>query len=469
MARLNTYGYYSLSVNKYGRSVLYPGEGPWYGGRRGDPSIADHFLYGLAYAPPIPQNFTIEFYPTTPDTTPVFRWTSTALVNEGLQYQIQINYSLNVFTSPDRDFGPFSADASSTATWWSYETPIEDVLVSSGTYYARIRATDGVIWSEWSDVLQFDLIKVSPPPPTIDTVTSPTDQFVQTITGTKTPDTHVFINNNGGDWFEVTYTYGLSSGIWSYVMTLEAGDNNIEAISSWSTSSTERVSNPVYAYIHTIFEEPEPYNVWNAFDEAGLLVSLERIAGEKNKAYKKRIEDVYENPGNSTHTGLINAISRELGIESSSVSVYRLSDLADPDYAGNLLNAEGHAIGTQLENYADEVYAHNPIFWGNLVADESVWDVVDKEYTGVSYLPHIWDPTASGIYNKWQKPGVGDQDDLWVNDVNVFFSPSGVYPSGDIGTGMMVASGIVAKDDYWRLPVHSGYFYIKDPSGVYYM
>jgi hypothetical protein len=252
-------------------------------------------------------------------------------------------------------------------------------------------------------------------------------------------------------------------------MTLVAGANDIEAIASWSESTTVGISNPAYAFILTIFETLEAYNVWNAFDELGLLVSLDRLEGEKNKAYKKRIIDVYQNPGDSTYQGLINAVSRDLGIASSDVTIQRLSDLASSDASNNILNVDGNAIGTRLEAYTKEVYTHNPIFWGTLIADESIWDAIDEEYSGLSYLPHLWDPTASGIYSKWQKSGIGDQDDLWVNDIVSILSPSGIYPAGAVGSGMMKASGIVARDDYWRAPVHSGYFYIVDPSGMYYL
>lgn len=251
-------------------------------------------------------------------------------------------------------------------------------------------------------------------------------------------------------------------------MTLVAGVNDIEAIASWSSSTSLGVSAPATASIHTIFVAPSTYNVWNCFDELGMLVSLDRIPGEKNKAYKQRILDVYANPGNSTHDGLINAISRELGIADSSIAVYRLSDLSNEDSDYSILNSDGNAIDTKLEDYVDEVYEHNPVFWGNIVSDEGLWDVVDEEYTGVSFLPHIWDPSASGIYNKWQNTGVGDNDDLWLKSVGEILDPSGSVPGVVTGEGMMVASGVLRDDNTWRLSVHSGYFYVTEPSGSYY-
>lgn len=193
---------------------------------------------------------------------------------------------------------------------------------------------------------------------------------------------------------------------------------------------------------------PEVFNVWNHFDEMGLILGLPRNRGERNVDYKARLLEVYVNPADSTHTGLKNGISRELGLSVESVEIYRLSDLINPLDPNNILNEDGNAIGTKLEDYAKEVYDHNPIFWGNIIADEGYWDGVDIDSNGYTFLPHIWDPNASGIYDKWQMPGIGDQDDLWIAD------PISVWND--------------SKQDYsWYLPIHSGYFYAADASGYF--
>lgn len=56
-------------------------------------------------------------------------------------------------------------------------------------------------------------------------------------------------------------------------------------------------------------------NVFNQFDELGYLVSLIRINGETNWEYKRRILDVFSHISNSSYVGLINGITRELGLE----------------------------------------------------------------------------------------------------------------------------------------------------------
>lgn len=56
------------------------------------------------------------------------------------------------------------------------------------------------------------------------------------------------------------------------------------------------------------------HHVWNFFDEFGALVGCQRLFGERNLEYKKRILDVFINPANSTKIGLANGIARDLGI-----------------------------------------------------------------------------------------------------------------------------------------------------------
>lgn len=59
---------------------------------------------------------------------------------------------------------------------------------------------------------------------------------------------------------------------------------------------------------------PIIHQTWNELDEYGLLFDLPRIEGEANKTYKQRLFDVFVNRANSTYRGLINGITRELGL-----------------------------------------------------------------------------------------------------------------------------------------------------------
>jgi hypothetical protein len=55
-------------------------------------------------------------------------------------------------------------------------------------------------------------------------------------------------------------------------------------------------------------------NVFNELDELGLLISQPRLAGERNAAYKQRLASVFADRANSTYRGLINGITRGLGL-----------------------------------------------------------------------------------------------------------------------------------------------------------
>jgi hypothetical protein len=285
-------------------------------------------------------------------------------------------------------------------------------------------------------------------PPTINPVTTPASGFRQNVSGTKLVDLYVYIRNNKGAWIEASYADGVSGNKWSYNVSLVAGSNAIDVISSASNPADASSSQTVSTVIYLIVSTPEVHSIWNYFDEFGLLLGLPRIPGEKNVKYKERLQDVYVNPANSTYSGLMNGISRELGIHRSDIEIINLSSMMDPTSIDSMLNTDGNAIGTKLVGYAEDVYDHNPIFWGNVISDESYWDGVDETTNGYSFLPHIWDPMASGIYDKWQTAGIGDQDDLWVD------GPVEVWNEA-IGANS------------WYLKVHSGYFYSPYPSGVF--
>ena len=282
--------------------------------------------------------------------------------------------------------------------------------------------------------------------PTIDTVVSPANNTTQIITGTKRAGQYIYIRNNSTAWVQVSYPDGVSGLSWNYTMPLVGGKNIIEVVSS-PASNTTNISSIVNATIYMNLVVPEVFNSWNSLDEFGVTLGLARIKGETNTSYKARLLDVYTNKADSTRSGIINGIARELGVDSSLVTINTFYELMDPNSAENILNTDGNAINTKLEDYADEVYKHSPMFFGDIIADESYWDMTDEDGTGYSYLPHTWDPVASGIYGKWQMSGIGDQDDLHVNDV--------------------ISRTISGEDtDRWYARIHSGYFYTADPSGV---
>jgi len=452
--------YISVGTSKYG------GEGVKYG----------FFEYGWNYPPPKPENLQVTGGPIIVDGTPHFSWTNPTFSwevaygdGDPLYYELQISYNDPTFSTIDKDTNEFLSPGKEYTLAPEYELGVE------GTYYARIRSTDGYTYSDWSDSLEFVLFLFAAYPPTLDPVTSPANGFTQVLTGTKVAGVYVFVRNNGGEWLQALMPDGVSGTSWTYTIPLSVGENKIEVISAVTTDLSNATSTPVRATIYLLVSTPEVFNVWNCFDEMGLLLTLPRIPGERNRDYRARLLDVHIIPANSTYQGLVYGIARELGIDAydylvdangrrlvdssgayiiasesninSTIQISRLSDLLDPDYSDNLLNSEGNALGTKLVDYADEVYDNNPIFWGNVISDESYFDGVDEESGGYVFLPHQWDPSASGLYDKWQHGGIGDRNDLWVGD------PEEVWNVGISGYS-------------WYLPIHTGYFYSVYPSGV---
>lgn len=57
-----------------------------------------------------------------------------------------------------------------------------------------------------------------------------------------------------------------------------------------------------------------PQHIYNDFDRQGLLMQLPRLQNESNQTYKQRLMDVFVHRASSAHHGLINGITRELGL-----------------------------------------------------------------------------------------------------------------------------------------------------------
>ena len=60
---------------------------------------------------------------------------------------------------------------------------------------------------------------------------------------------------------------------------------------------------------------PEAKNINNPLDHLGLLLGLPRLPDEGNSAYRRRLWDVYVRRASATERGLVNGITRELGLE----------------------------------------------------------------------------------------------------------------------------------------------------------
>lgn len=152
------------------------------------------------------------------------------------------------------------------------------------------------------------------------------------------------------------------------------------------------------------------HHVWNAFDEFGLLLGLYRLNGERNKEFKARILDVFANPANSTKDGLINAISRELGVDKNEITINELSDVAFKD---SLLNDDGSPT-QKLISYAQKTNKTLGFTWNNMSWDEAYWRSIEEANIGLEYLPHVWDVTLNAWSDDFIQAGIGDGNDLLV-------------------------------------------------------
>jgi hypothetical protein len=75
---------------------------------------------------------------------------------------------------------------------------------------------------------------------------------------------------------------------------------------------------------------PEPQNIVNEFDYMGLLLSLPRLPGERNADYRGRLWDVYVHRAGSHEAGLMNGITRELGLLQYDALTITTSTAAEP-------------------------------------------------------------------------------------------------------------------------------------------
>lgn len=152
------------------------------------------------------------------------------------------------------------------------------------------------------------------------------------------------------------------------------------------------------------------HHVWNAFDEFGLLLGIQRLYSERNEDFKQRILDVFANPGNSTKDGILNALARELSISRDDISI---NELSSPAFKDSLLNDDGSA-SPRLVSYAQRINSTLGFTWDNMSWDDAYWRSIEEANLGLDYLPHIWDVTLAAWPDDLIQSGIGDGDDLLV-------------------------------------------------------
>lgn len=152
------------------------------------------------------------------------------------------------------------------------------------------------------------------------------------------------------------------------------------------------------------------HHVWNAFDEFGFLLGLNRLPLESNKEFKKRILDVFRNPGNSTRKGIIRGLSRELGINQEEMDVFELNESI---YDKELVSPDGTPT-KKMREYAKNINQNLKFTIDSLNLGEAYWETLEEENLGIHFLPHIWDIDGTLFDTEEFQSGVGYEDDLKV-------------------------------------------------------
>lgn len=111
-----------------------------------------------------------------------------------------------------------------------------------------------------------------------------------------------------------------------------------------------------------ITKTPRAHHIFNALDEHGVVLGLERLHEEHNAAYKRRLLDVMVHRAGSTYAGLLHGITRELGL--SIYEVMTITCKTDDDgvfllpnpaviFSGNLCSLVSNANANEFETLVD--------------------------------------------------------------------------------------------------------------------
>lgn len=156
---------------------------------------------------------------------------------------------------------------------------------------------------------------------------------------------------------------------------------------------TSRLKHTFNIHETSLLLVPEGRSTFNEFDSYGLLLGLERLPGERNASYKKRLLDVYVHRASSTYTGLINGITRELGLEFYSPITITLQTGLDP------------ALNPAIEFKQNKVYIYSDVVTGTLELTLDRSNPLLGAYTIEELIDQI---NNTGLYIATANPDVRD-------------------------------------------------------------
>lgn len=99
---------------------------------------------------------------------------------------------------------------------------------------------------------------------------------------------------------------------------------------------------------------PEKFNLVTDVDEAALIMDIDRISGESLENYKKRVLESSSKISNSSYSGLVNAINRELGLTQKEIIKVSFKNV----FCGNLSNSD--------ISYSDFTITDNRLYTGTI-------------------------------------------------------------------------------------------------------
>lgn len=134
-----------------------------------------------------------------------------------------------------------------------------------------------------------------------------------------------------------------------------------------------------------------PHNVFNELDQISYL-SVPRLLGEKNKDYVLRLMDGVYNPGNSSLSGIISGVSREIGLPVK--EAFTLSYSGELDFKVEIKYPYMHLI-VGSNNHSFNLFTYETI--GDLLTDINYLDI---DGLAMYDAPDISGELARSLFNQ---------------------------------------------------------------------
>lgn len=289
----------------------------------------------------------------------------------------------------------------------------------------------------WTKIYQDSIEKATPQ---LATPTSVAGTFLNALVGenldvidrniTKV-DLDSFITTANEDQIDWIY---ISSPVSAGFIKVKANGVELSRVSTYDELLSYRANDYVFYYnyltselytlkdYNTLYVDTQkvnqiPVQNFNAFDEFGLRVGLQRLYLESNSNFKKRILDVYVNPPTINAEGLKRTLRRELDIwraygatpnsnyAGATPEILEMSDLLkDPNY----FDEEGNPK-REFYNLVEDLNKRYPSNFGYIKWDQAYWDYAGLNQEGVTRIPQISDATPIATQN--YQYGIGDFDD----------------------------------------------------------